>query len=76
MCTLLQRGTIEVEGYTMSFLGNLGKSQDRTPDGQRNVMLLHGARYSAQTWKDLGTLHLLADAGYRFAAVDLPSRDR
>lgn len=36
------------------------------------VLLLHGARYSAQTWRELGTLELLAREGYRAVALDLP----
>lgn len=36
------------------------------------VLLLHGMRYSAQTWRELGTLELLARQGYRAIALDLP----
>lgn len=36
------------------------------------VLLLHGARYSAETWRGLGTLERLAAAGRRVVAVDLP----
>jgi abhydrolase domain-containing protein 14 len=36
------------------------------------VLLLHGGRYSAQTWEDLGTLTRLAAAGYRAVALDWP----
>ncbi|MEM7354125.1 MAG: alpha/beta hydrolase [Acidobacteriota bacterium] len=40
--------------------------------GAPTVLLLHGARFSAQTWRDLGTLELLSRQGYRALALDLP----
>lgn len=36
------------------------------------VLLLHGQRFSAETWRKLGTLELLARQGYRAVALDLP----
>ncbi len=42
------------------------------PAGGRPVLLLHGARFSAATWRDLGSLTLLAESGYRAVALDLP----
>jgi abhydrolase domain-containing protein 14 len=36
------------------------------------VVLLHGARASAEDWEGAGTLEFLAKAGYRAIAVDLP----
>ena len=36
------------------------------------VLLLHGARFEAETWRELGTLELLVRAGWRAVAVDLP----
>jgi len=36
------------------------------------VVLLHGMRYSARTWEELGTLALLAARGYHAVALDWP----
>ncbi|MGB3536179.1 MAG: alpha/beta hydrolase [Microcoleaceae cyanobacterium] len=36
------------------------------------LLLLHGASFSAQTWKDLGTLKRFSNQGYRVIALDLP----
>ncbi|HEX4953665.1 MAG TPA: alpha/beta fold hydrolase [Thermoanaerobaculia bacterium] len=45
------------------------------PEGV-TVLLLHGARYQAETWRELGTLDRLARAGYRALALDLPGYGR
>jgi abhydrolase domain-containing protein 14 len=36
------------------------------------VLLLHGARYSSETWRTLGTIDRLARASYHVVALDLP----
>ncbi len=40
-------------------------------DGQ-DVILLHGMKFQAATWQELGTLEKLAAAGYHPLALDMP----
>jgi abhydrolase domain-containing protein 14 len=42
------------------------------PETGRPVVLLHGASFRAQTWKEIGTMGALAEARYLAYAVDLP----
>jgi abhydrolase domain-containing protein 14 len=43
-----------------------GRPEDRT------VLLLHGMKFYAATWQELGTLEKLAGAGFHPVAVDMP----
>lgn len=42
------------------------------PKSGAPVLLLHGAAFDSGTWEKLGTLDVLAGAGFRAVAVDLP----
>ncbi len=46
-------------------------AEDRTGTG-RAVLLLHGAKFNAATWRQLGTLSALQQAGHPFHALDMP----
>ncbi len=41
------------------------------PD-DKTVLLLHGMKFNAATWQDLGSLDVLASAGYHPVALDMP----
>lgn len=42
------------------------------PADGRPILLLHGAAFDSGTWQKLGTIGVLANAGHRVIAVDLP----
>lgn len=42
------------------------------PAGAPAVILLHGMKFKAATWQELGTLKVLADMGLHVFAVDMP----
>ncbi len=56
---------IDCDGFVLHGL------QAGTEDGA-TVILLHGMKFQAETWRELGTLEALADIGLSVLAVDMP----
>ncbi|MEN8256442.1 MAG: alpha/beta hydrolase [Thermodesulfobacteriota bacterium] len=40
--------------------------------GGRTLLFLHGMKFNADTWRELGTLDMLGGEGYEAVALDLP----
>lgn len=40
--------------------------------GKKEILLLHGMKFNARTWQELGTLDLLATSGFKAIALDMP----
>jgi abhydrolase domain-containing protein 14 len=59
------RFEVEIEGQAIHGLA-------AGPKAGPPVLLLHGAAFDSGTWQKLGTLDVLAEAGFRAVAVDLP----
>ncbi|KAK6480791.1 protein ABHD14B isoform X1 [Huso huso] len=61
-------GTVDVGGQSLFY------RQFQPAEGAASlaVLLLHGIRFSSETWLKLNTLERLAEAGYRAVAIDLP----
>ncbi|MFP7753423.1 alpha/beta fold hydrolase [Thermodesulfobacteriota bacterium B35] len=63
--TEIRSKTIAAQGCTVHYL------EAGEPDG-RDVLLLHGLKFRAATWEELGTLERLAEAGCHAVALDMP----
>ncbi|XP_074139499.1 putative protein-lysine deacylase ABHD14B isoform X1 [Sminthopsis crassicaudata] len=65
----LSEGTVSVQGQKL-FFREARPASGQTP--RFSVLLLHGIRFSSETWLKLGTLDKVAQAGYRAVGIDLP----
>jgi abhydrolase domain-containing protein 14 len=63
----MQSQQISVQEVLLHYL-EAGQRDSARP----SVVLLHGGRFSAQTWVELGTIETLAQAGHHVIAIDLP----
>ena len=63
--TEINSTSVQVHSCEIHYL-SAGDPADRT------VVLLHGMKFQAATWRELGTLDRLAPAGFHAVAVDMP----
>ncbi|XP_062441232.1 putative protein-lysine deacylase ABHD14B [Rhea pennata] len=68
----LTESTVTVDGQSLFY--RQAAPAERSP--KLTVLLLHGIRFSSDTWLQLQTLAKLAEAGYRAVAIDLPGLGR
>jgi abhydrolase domain-containing protein 14 len=63
---------VEIQERDVTLDGGKLHLRSAGPDGAPVVLLLHGAAFDSGTWEGLGTFAVLAGAGYRVVAIDLP----
>lgn len=61
---------IKSETVTLSS-GNIHYLEAGDPEN-KTILLLHGMKFTAETWETLGTIDLLAKAGYHAVAIEMP----
>jgi len=64
--------TVAVTTFDLKVDGQSIHGREAGPKSGAPVLLLHGANFDSATWEKLGTLAVLAGAGFRAVAVDLP----
>lgn len=70
----IREGSVSTSGQTLFYREAVPPQPPSSP--KPPVLLLHGIRFSSQTWLELGTLNKLAAAGHRAVAIDLPGLGR
>lgn len=69
----IQSHSIAIQGAKIHYLEAKGPDAPLSPEAPTPALLfLHGASFSAQTWREIGTLPLMAARGCRAIALDLP----
>ncbi len=63
--TEIQAKTTTIDTCALHFL-------ETGPPDKPPVLLLHGMKFQAETWRETGTLACLAEAGFHAVAVDMP----
>uniref|UniRef100_A0A8C6SXC3 Putative protein-lysine deacylase ABHD14B n=1 Tax=Neogobius melanostomus TaxID=47308 RepID=A0A8C6SXC3_9GOBI len=63
-------GSVQVEGCGSPLF--FRQSEPVSGEPKLSVLLLHGIRFSSENWLKIGTLEVLAKAGCRCVAIDLP----
>lgn len=61
----IRENNAKVDGAVLHYL-------DCGNPGDPAVILLHGMKFQAETWRELGTLEVVAGLGRRVLAVDMP----
>ena len=64
--------TLAISVFDLKVDGQSIHGRSAGPATGAAVLLLHGANFDSATWEKLGTLDVLAGAGFRAVAVDLP----
>ncbi|XP_054496176.2 putative protein-lysine deacylase ABHD14B [Agelaius phoeniceus] len=64
--------TVTVQGQSLFYR----RAEPAQAVPRLTVLLLHGIRFSSETWLQVGTLATLAENGYRAVAIDLPGLGR
>jgi len=73
---VVRASDVEASEGSMEFQGAPLFRISAGPADGRAVLLLHGAAFDSSTWRNLGTIDALANAGHRVFAVDLPGHGK
>ncbi len=63
---------MNIQPHTLTIDGSKVHGLVAGSEEARPILLLHGASFSSETWREIGTIDVLAEAGFCVYAVDLP----